>query len=235
MPPCHCDFAKCAGAVVSKQTFASHQRQDRVKRVQDALSTSEDACKKLDNAIASHLSKLSLDSTSQSDIRPTMKPEQGRACRPQNAHVAETESMLPPHVRSVGEGSPHRTTDPSYRQQVEGLLRRLAEIECAVEELGPSVESQLSRLGRPSHRDEVFPLTPALEAMMSVKDDLAHIQSKSPAVEVAKSSLSTQVSGLLIRLQQAKKSWHKQRKLVPLTEKSKAGTLTTGKLPHRFD
>ncbi|PPQ79322.1 hypothetical protein CVT26_001092, partial [Gymnopilus dilepis] len=134
--------------------------------------------------------------------------EADRAMAMQLSQLSLNPSARP--VRPIKQESPHRI-DASYRQQVEVSLQRLSAIESTVEKLVASVQSQLQGIGQPQDIKDEFPLVARLNATLSLKDDLARVKDRSPAVGVVKGAISAQILELLDLLQNAKKLWCEQR------------------------
>ena len=121
--PCFCKFAECDGAVVDSRTFDRHKRNDLSKYVQDTIAAATTACKSQDNAIAEHLTSLSLSYD----------------------RLINSNSTAPLH-QSTTSTSGKRTE----QKLIEKTLCQLCDIETLLEDLIASVYGNLDGIGTPS-------------------------------------------------------------------------------------
>lgn len=204
--PCFCKFAECGGTVVDSRTFDRHKRNDLSKHVRDAIATATMACKSQDDAIAEHLSSLSL------------------SCN------HPTNSTAPLHQFTT---SSSRFYGKSTQQKlVEKLLRQLRDIETLLEDLIISVDVKLGGIGigTPGAANDIFPLLSSISMARTIRTQLLGITSRTASVQEAKSSLLVRLEEVVTKLEAANHFWNTQAKNLPLREELPSDTtFSTGK------
>ena len=104
--------------------------------------------------------------------------------------------------------------DPYYRF-INDRLIQLRDIEKKVDTLVAETGDRLQRLGTPKKREETFPLMPLIASIRSIYHDLSGVTSRSPSVQVTKSSISDRLAGVHYKLSEAKRRWNEAISKLP--------------------
>lgn len=219
---CTCITSKCGlvegGVELDIRTYKNHLYKDRefsaVKLAEDSKRVLDDEMEK----IGQHFASLAV-----SDSIPAPSSTSGERLWSQPGDKEDTNSFVP------------LPSNPySSRQQIiRNLLSRLAEIESAVDILAVAVAVELEKLPTTPPTD-AFPLRHRHAECVRIQTDLSKVVYTALSVTVMKRQVSDKVDGIAKRLEEAKLSWIKNRKISKSRQETESAgiNVSTGKTNH---
>lgn len=185
MPQCFCQSNDCNGKTLGHRAYAKHQREDKARLVDDALSRVQRVCQAQDSAIAAYIGSLTLSDEVTAGVEDTVASRIW--CR--SADLQQT---------SAG---------PSPYAPIDDYLNLLCEIEHELSALILVTRPKLACLQEPLACGDPFPLKAALTDARRIQDRLATVNSRAASVREVKSQISDRLSSFLAELKVSQSEW----------------------------
>ncbi|PPQ81527.1 hypothetical protein CVT26_011045 [Gymnopilus dilepis] len=150
MPRCFCLSHGCSGESLTQRLYAKHQREDKTRRVDEALLRAERACQGQDDAISDYIGSLTLS----------------------DGVTGGVEDAAAGRIWCRSEGRHQPAVNPSL---ADGPLDILCQIEHDLSALLAATRPQMAHLNGPSSAEHLFPLKAAMSQARGIQDRLAAV------------------------------------------------------------